>query len=137
MRRTNNSRFSHQVRLSCKTQIHARRHFVQSWLFYYLAQAKLLFYLGCAKFLLERCYHLEQLLETDYWLQLNPDLAKICQQNACKRLWIGLEIDIKKKLHFLSPNHTSKLCIPVNDEHLIPLRGVRSYIRYRYYLFWN
>ena len=46
--------------------------------------------------------------ETDYWLPLNPDLAKICQQNACKRLWIGLEIDIKKKLHFLSPNHTSK-----------------------------
>ena len=108
MQRTNNSRFSHQVRLSCKTQIHTRRHFVQSWLFYYLAQTKLLFYLGCAKFLLERCYHLEQLLETDYWLQLNPDLAKIWQQNACKPLWIGIEIDIKKNLHFLSPNHTSK-----------------------------
>ena len=86
MQRTNNSRFSHQVRLSCKTQIHARRHFFQSWFFYYLAQTKLLFYLGCTKFLLECCYHLEQPLEMDYWKQLNPDLAKICQQNACKPL---------------------------------------------------
>ena len=54
MQRTNNSWFSQQFRLSCKTQINTRRHFVQSWFFYYLAKTKLLFYLGVPS-----CYHLE------------------------------------------------------------------------------
>ena len=88
MQRTNNSRFSQQFRLSCKTQINTREHFVQSWFFYYLAKTKLLLYLGCTKLLSSGATTRNGLLAAD--------LAKICQWNACKRLWSGFEIHKKK-----------------------------------------
>ena len=39
-----------------------------------------LFYLVYTKFLFECWKHLEQLLETDFWLQLNSDLVQIINE---------------------------------------------------------